>query len=71
MDENRIKGEAHRLKGSIKEAIGKVTGDRKMEAEGAVEKQAGKAQAAAGRAADGVRDAVGRAADKVKDAVRR
>jgi uncharacterized protein YjbJ (UPF0337 family) len=71
MDENRIKGEAHKIKGSIKEAIGKITGDRKVEAEGKVEKAAGEAQAAAGKAADGVRDTVNKAADKLKNATRR
>jgi uncharacterized protein YjbJ (UPF0337 family) len=58
MNENRIKGEAHALKGSIKEAIGKITGDRRVEAEGAAEKRAGKAQAGAGKAADTVKKTV-------------
>ncbi|WP_010544992.1 CsbD family protein [Sphingomonas elodea] len=54
MNENRIKGEAHVLKGSIKEAIGKITGDRRIQAEGAAEKLAGKAQAGAGKVVDAV-----------------
>nr|WP_315384832.1 CsbD family protein [uncultured Sphingomonas sp.] len=58
MNETRIKGEAHALKGSIKEAIGKITGDRRVEAEGAAEKLAGKAQAGAGKAADAVKKSV-------------
>lgn len=58
MDSNRIRGEARKVKGSIKEAAGKITGDRSLEAEGAAEKTAGKVQAAAGKAADKVRDAV-------------
>lgn len=29
MNENRIKGDVRQVKGSIKEAIGKITGDRK------------------------------------------
>lgn len=58
MDKDRIDGVAQQAKGSIKEAVGKVTGDVKTEAEGKVEKVAGKVQNAAGSAKDGVRDAV-------------
>jgi uncharacterized protein YjbJ (UPF0337 family) len=57
MDSNRIKGEAKKVKGSIKEAAGKITGDRSLEAEGVAEKAAGTVQSAAGKAADKVRDA--------------
>ncbi len=38
MDKDRIEGAAHQVKGSLKEAVGKVTGDAKTEAEGAAEK---------------------------------
>ncbi|WP_313538129.1 CsbD family protein [Sphingomonas sp.] len=58
MNEHRIQGEAHALKGSIKEAIGKITGDRRIEAEGAAEKLAGKAQAGAGEIAGTVKNKV-------------
>lgn len=58
MDKDRIEGVAKQAKGSIKEAIGKVTGDKKTEGEGKAEKVAGKVQNAAGGAKDGVRDAV-------------
>jgi uncharacterized protein YjbJ (UPF0337 family) len=47
MNEDRIKGEVRQVKGSIKEAIGKITGDRKTQAEGAAEKVGGKAQTSA------------------------
>lgn len=56
MDTDRIKGAAEQVKGSVKEAIGKVTGDTKLQAEGTVEKTAGKAQNAVGGAKDTVRD---------------
>jgi uncharacterized protein YjbJ (UPF0337 family) len=42
MDKDRIAGSAKQAKGSVKEAIGKVTGDTKTQAEGAAEKAAGK-----------------------------
>ncbi|MCX8253732.1 hypothetical protein RHAL1_03389 [Beijerinckiaceae bacterium RH AL1] len=56
MDKDRIEGAAKELKGSIKEAIGKVTGNEKTQAEGAAEKAAGKVQGTVGQAKDGVRD---------------
>jgi uncharacterized protein YjbJ (UPF0337 family) len=45
------------VKGAVKEAIGKITGDAKTEAEGKAEKTEGKAQNALGGARDTVRDA--------------
>ena len=59
MDKDRVAGGAKRTKGSVKEAIGKVTGDSKTEAEGAIEKTEGKAQNALGGMKDSVRDATG------------
>jgi uncharacterized protein YjbJ (UPF0337 family) len=58
MDKDRVKGTAHQAKGAIKEGIGKVTGDAKLEAEGKGEKVAGKVQNAVGGVKDAVRDAV-------------
>jgi uncharacterized protein YjbJ (UPF0337 family) len=58
MDKDRIEGAAHQAKGSVKEAIGKVTGDTKTRASGAAEKAAGKVQNAVGGAKDAVRDAL-------------
>jgi uncharacterized protein YjbJ (UPF0337 family) len=56
MDKDRIEGAAKQVKGTIKEAIGKVTGDTKVEAEGVAEKAAGKVQSGVGNAKDTVRD---------------
>ena len=56
MDKDRIEGVAQQAKGSVKEALGKVTGDAKLEGEGKAEKNAGKVQHAAGSAKDAVRD---------------
>ncbi|HBK04753.1 MAG TPA: CsbD family protein [Acetobacteraceae bacterium] len=52
MDKNRVEGAAHQAKGAVKEAVGKVTGDKKTQAEGAAEKAAGKVQNAVGGAKD-------------------
>ena len=38
MDKDRIEGSANQAKGAIKEAAGKVTGDAKLQAEGAADK---------------------------------
>lgn len=38
MDKNRIEGTAKQVKGSVKEAIGRVTGDKSTELEGAAER---------------------------------
>ena len=58
MDKDRVDGIGKEVSGSVKEVIGKVTGDSKLEANGIAQKTAGKAQNAAGGVKDGVRDAV-------------
>ena len=58
MDKDRIAGAANQAKGAIKQAAGKVTGDSKLQAEGAADKAAGKVQNAVGGVKDAIRDAV-------------
>ena len=58
MDKDRVEGMGHQAKGAVKEAAGKVTGDRKTEAEGKAEKAAGKVQNAIGGAKDAARETV-------------
>ena len=57
MDKDRSAGIGHQVKGSVKEAAGKLTGDKKLEAEGKGEKVGGKVQNAVGGGKDSVRDA--------------
>jgi uncharacterized protein YjbJ (UPF0337 family) len=57
MDKDRIKGSVETAKGSMKESVGKVTGDAKLEAEGRNEKAAGRVQNAVGGGKDTVREA--------------
>lgn len=57
MDKDRIKGAAKEVSGSIKEAAGKITGDRKTETKGKVEKNLGTAQNAFGKVKDAIRNA--------------
>ena len=58
MDRNRIIGSAKEAEGAAKVAIGKATGDAKLQAEGNADKAAGKAQNAIGGARDAVREAL-------------
>jgi uncharacterized protein YjbJ (UPF0337 family) len=58
MDKNRIAGSVKQASGALKEVVGKVTGDAKLQSEGAAEKAAGKVQNAMGGVADAVRDAL-------------
>jgi len=57
MKKDQIAGSAKQTKGSVKEAIGKITGDSKTQAEGAANKMAGRAQNAVGGLKDAVHDA--------------
>ncbi len=52
MDKDRSESVAHKVKGVVKEAVGRVTGDTKTHAEGTAEKHAGKVQTNLGGAKD-------------------
>ena len=56
MDKDRINGSANQVKGAAKEAVGKMTGDSKLKAEGAADKAKGKVQNAIGGAKDALRE---------------
>lgn len=58
MHKDRVKGIGKQVSGSIKEAVGKITGDTKTEAEGAAQKIAGKAENTVGGTKDKVRGAL-------------
>ncbi len=53
MSDNRIEGAGHKLAGAVKEGLGKLTGDAKLQAEGVAEKAGGSVQNAAGKVQDG------------------
>ena len=57
MDKDRIAGSANQAKGAVKEAVGKITGDAKLKAEGAADKVKGQVQNAIGGAKDALRGA--------------
>jgi uncharacterized protein YjbJ (UPF0337 family) len=56
MDKDRIAGSGKKLKGKLKEAAGRVSGDQELEAEGTAEKVEGKVQKSVGQAKDAARE---------------
>ena len=52
MSDNRIEGAGNKLAGSVKEGVGKLTGDKGLQAEGAMQKAGGSVQNAAGKVQD-------------------
>jgi uncharacterized protein YjbJ (UPF0337 family) len=44
MDNKRIDGIGHEIKGTLKEHVGQATGNRSQQVEGNIEKHAGKAE---------------------------
>lgn len=57
MDKDRIEGSATKIGGDIKEGVGHVLGDKKMEAEGKLDQAEGKAQNTLGGVKDTLRGA--------------
>jgi uncharacterized protein YjbJ (UPF0337 family) len=55
MDKDRIKGSAEQAKGAVKETVGKILGDKKLETEGKTDKAIGKVQNAIGGLKDAAR----------------
>jgi uncharacterized protein YjbJ (UPF0337 family) len=56
MDREHIKGAADKAKGAIKDAAGKMTGDKELQSEGKLDKAKGAAHDAAGNVKDAARD---------------
>jgi uncharacterized protein YjbJ (UPF0337 family) len=57
MDREHVKGAADRAKGAIKDTAGKLSGDKKLQAEGKFDKAKGSAHNVAGDLKDAARDA--------------
>ena len=60
MDKDRIKGSIRQIAGGIKEAAGKLLGDKKIETDGRIEKAGGAVQNAVGGMKDTVRETMGK-----------
>jgi uncharacterized protein YjbJ (UPF0337 family) len=57
MDREHVKGAADKAKGAIKDAAGKVTGDKELQTEGKLDKAKGSLHNAAGDVKDALRNA--------------
>jgi uncharacterized protein YjbJ (UPF0337 family) len=57
MDKEHLKGAADKAKGAIKDAAGKVIGNKKLQAEGKFDKAKGSAHSAVGDVKDAARKA--------------
>ncbi len=58
MDKDRVVGSAKQVKGAVKQAVGKVVGDAKLELEGKADRIEGKVQNAIGGLKDTMKDAL-------------
>lgn len=58
MDKIRIIGAAQKLKGSVEETVGKVIGNKKLEARGMISKGAGSARMTFGQLKDRIKASV-------------
>ena len=56
MDKEHVKGAANKAKGAIKEGAGKLSGDKKLESEGKIDKAKGAAHKVAGDVKDAASD---------------
>ncbi|MGO4573856.1 CsbD family protein [Microvirga sp. 2TAF3] len=56
MDKDRIEGGMKKVKGSMKEGLGKAVGDTKLETEGKMDKAEGKIQNTVGGLKDSIRN---------------
>lgn len=63
MDENRVEGTVRNIGGKVQEGVGRVTGDAKTQAEGAINQAAGAAQDLYGQAKDTAANAADAALD--------
>ena len=64
MDSEHVKGAADKMKGTIKDTAGKITGDKELQAEGKFDKAKGAAHNVAGNVKDAARSGA-RAVDDV------
>jgi uncharacterized protein YjbJ (UPF0337 family) len=67
MDSEHVEGAADRVKGTIKDTAGKITGDKELQAEGKFDKAKGAAHNVAGN----VKDAARSGARAVDDATKK
>lgn len=60
---DKIKGYANEAAGNVKQAVGKIVGSEKLQADGVLQERKGEAQVAVGKAKDGAN----KVADQIND----
>jgi uncharacterized protein YjbJ (UPF0337 family) len=58
MHKDQVEGAGKQVRGAMKQAVGDATGDRKLQADGSLDKAEGKVQSEVGKAKETVRDAL-------------
>jgi uncharacterized protein YjbJ (UPF0337 family) len=58
MHKDQIEGAGKQARGAIKDAVGKATGDSKLQVDGKLDKAEGKIQGEVGKAKEAARDAL-------------
>jgi uncharacterized protein YjbJ (UPF0337 family) len=61
MDKEHVKGAVDKTKGAVKDAVGGLTGNAKLQVEGKLDKAKGAARQTAGDVKDAARDAIDKA----------
>jgi uncharacterized protein YjbJ (UPF0337 family) len=61
MDKEHVKGAVDKTKGAVKDAVGGLTGNTRLQVEGKVDKAKGAARQVAGDVKDAARDAIDKA----------
>ncbi len=56
INKDQVKGRVEEVKGTIKEATGKLVGDKTLEAKGNIEKNLGKVQSKLGNVKQGIQE---------------
>ena len=67
MNKDELNGKVDRLKGNIKESVGKATDDERLRDEGIADQASGQVQEGFGKARRKVGEALDDVADKIKD----
>ena len=57
MHKDQVEGAGKQMKGAVKDAAGKMSGDVKLQAEGKADKAVGQVQSAVGKTKDDIRNA--------------
>ena len=65
-NKDEVEGNWEQFKGTVKDKVGEVTGDRDLEAEGEVQDAAGETQETWGKVKQGVGDTVNAIGDAIK-----